>query len=70
MVIRSVAGVRGPVAQESRQPESAMERMTERARADSDTPRERARVANHSFSRAERRTVTEGSDDRVERQLT
>jgi hypothetical protein len=69
MVIRSVAGVRGSVALESREPESAMDRMTERARADSDTPRERARVENHCFSCAERRTVTDGSDGRETRQI-
>src|SRR5580704_3278880 len=69
MVMRSVAGVLGPVALGSRQPESGMERMTARAMADSDTLRERARLENHSLSRAERRTVIDGSGVRAERHL-
>src|SRR5580704_12732310 len=69
MVIRSVAGERGPVAYGSSEPESFTERMAERARTDSDKPRERASVANHSFSSADTRTVIEGRDDRGGRQL-
>ncbi len=46
-----------------------MDLMTERASADSDTPRERARVENHSLSCADRRTVIDGSGDRAERHV-